>query len=53
MSYMCVCYVYKLNKILLRTMKNREDEEMISAFKPCYNELNSKGQHPTLHVLEK
>ena len=32
MNYSCVYYVHKLNTILLRTMNNREDEEMISAF---------------------
>ena len=52
MNYIFVCYVYKLNTILLRTMKNREDEEMVSAFKSCYKELNEKGHHPTLHVLD-
>ena len=52
MNYIFVCYIYKLNTILLRTMKNREDEEMVSAFKSCYKELNDKGHHPTLHVLD-
>ena len=52
MNYIFVCYVYKLNTILLRTMKNREDEEMVTAFKSCYKELNTKGHHPTLHVLD-
>ena len=51
MNYIFVRYVYKLNTILLCTTKNREDEEMISAFKSCYNKLNSKCHHPTLHVL--
>ena len=52
MNYIAVCYVYKLNTILLCTIKNRDNKEMISAFKSCYNELNSKGHHPTLHVLD-
>ena len=52
MNHIFVCHVYKLNTILLRIMKNREDEEMRSAFKYCYDELNSKGHHPTLHVLD-
>ena len=25
---------------------------MVEAFKSCYNELNAKGHHPTLHVLD-
>jgi len=52
MNYIFVCYVYKLNTILLRTMKNREDKEMVTAFKSCYNELTTKGHYPTLHVLD-
>ena len=52
MNYIFVCYIYKLNTILLRTMKNREDEEMVSAFKSCYKELNEKDHHPTLHVID-
>ena len=36
MDYIIVYYVYKLNTVLLRTMKNREVVEMISAFKSCY-----------------
>jgi hypothetical protein len=52
MNYVFVCYVYKLNTILLRTMKNREDAEMVLAFKSCYTELNAKGHHPTLHILD-
>ena len=50
--YIFVYYVYKLNTLLLRTMKNREDKEMISALKPCYDKLNSKGHHPILHVFD-
>ena len=52
-TYMFVCSVYKLNTQLLRTTKNREDEEMISAFKSCYNKLNLRDHHPTLHVLDR
>ena len=52
MNYIFVCYVYKLNTILLRTMKNREDNGMVSACKSCCNKLNAKGHHPTLHVLD-
>ena len=51
MNYVFVCYVYRLNTILLRTMKSRHDEQMVEAFKSCYDELNAKGHHPTLHVL--
>ena len=51
-NYICVFYVYKLNTILLRTMKSRHDAEMAEAFKICYDELNAKGHHPTLRVLD-
>ena len=33
-------------------MKNREDTEMVGAFKSCYNELNGKSHHLTLAVLD-
>ena len=33
-------------------MENNEDEEMVTAFKLCYKELNRKGHRPTLHVLD-
>ena len=33
-------------------MKIREDIEMVIAFKSCYTELNVKGHHPILHVLD-
>ena len=52
MDFMFACYVYKLNTILLRAMKSREDTEMVIAFKSCYTKLNVKGHHPTLHVLD-
>jgi hypothetical protein len=43
-EYMCVCYVYKLGTMLLRTMKNREDTKL--------HELTDKEHHPTIHVLD-
>ena len=51
-DYICVCYVYKLNIVLLLIMKNSEDKEMIIVFKSCYEELKIKGHHHTLHVLD-
>jgi hypothetical protein len=51
MHHIIVCYIYKLDTILLRTTKNREDIEMVIDFKSCYDKLNSKGHHPTLHML--
>ena len=52
MNYIFVCYIYKLNAILLRPMKSRKEAEMIRAFESYYNELNVKGHHPTLHILD-
>ena len=51
-KYMFEYYVYKFNTILLRAMKNREDTEMVIAFKSCCSKLNIKGHHPTLYVLD-
>ena len=51
-NHIFVCYVYKLNIILLRTTKNSEDKENISAFKSCYTKFNSKGHHHTVNVLD-
>ena len=51
MNYIFVCYVYKLNTILLRTMKSRETSHMLQAFESIYEELEEKGHKPTLHVL--
>ena len=48
---MALCCVYKLNTTLLHTMKNRKNKYMIIAFKNWYEEINTKGHHPTLHVL--
>ena len=33
MNYIFVAYVYKLNAILLRSMKTREDVNMVTTFK--------------------
>ena len=51
MNYIFVCYVYKLNTILLRTMKSGETKDMLQVFESIYDELEEKGHKPTLHVL--
>ena len=38
MNYIFVKYVYKLNDILLRPMKSREDASMVEAFTIIYTE---------------
>ena len=52
MHYIVVCYVYKLNTVLLRTMKSCKTKDMLQAFESMYNELEEKGHKPTLHVLD-
>ena len=52
MNYIFVAYVYKLNAILLRFMKSREDASMLEAFTSVYTELETVGHKPKLHVLD-
>ena len=53
MNYIFVAYVYKLNAILLRSMKSRKDASMGEAFTIVYTKLETAGHKPTLHVIEK
>ena len=52
MNYIFVAYVYKLNDILLRSMKSREDARMVEAFTRIYTKLEAAGHKPKLHVLD-
>ena len=52
MNYMFVAYVYKLNDIVLRSMKTREDANMVTTFKSVCAKLKEKGHKPNLHVLD-
>ena len=52
MNYIFVPYTYKLNVVLLRSMKTREDASMVTTFQSVYVELEEKGHKPTLHVLD-
>ena len=52
MNYMCVCYVYKLNNILLQTMKSREIKDVLQAFESIYDKLEEKGHTQILYVLD-
>ena len=52
MEYVFVAYVYKINDILLRSMKSREDSNMVAAFQDIYAELEAKNLKPKLHVLD-
>ena len=51
MNYIFIAYVYKLNAILLRSMKRREDTNMVTAFRSAYAELKEKSHTPNLHVI--
>ena len=37
---------------MVRTMKRRKDEDMVTTFKEVYDELKTKGHQPKLHVLD-
>ena len=52
MNYYFVCYVYKCNYIIVRTMKSRKDADMVATFKDIYGKLKVKGHQPKLHVLD-
>ena len=43
MNYIFVAYVYKLNAILLHSMKSREDASMVKAFTSIYTKLETAG----------
>ena len=52
MQYIFVCYAYELNAILVRPMKNRENESMVAAYKDIYEYLTSKNFKPKLNVTD-
>ena len=52
MNYIFVAYVYKLNAILLCSMKSREDVSMVEAFTSVYTKLETAGHNPKLHILD-
>ena len=52
MQYIFVCYAYEPNAILVRPMKNRENESMVAAYKDIYEYLTSKNFKPKLNVTD-
>ena len=52
MNYLLVVYVYHLNAPMIRAIKSRKDEDMVSAFRSIYHELKTLGHKPSLHVLD-
>ena len=51
-NYIFVAYVYSINAILLRPMKNRSDASMVAVFRDIYTYLQQCGCSPKLHVLD-
>jgi hypothetical protein len=51
-QYIFVCYAYEPNAILVRPMKNRENESMVVAYKDIYEYLTSKNFKPKLNVTD-
>ena len=52
MNYIFVAYIYTINAIILRPMKNRTDKSMIAVFQDIYEYLKQRGCSPKLHVLD-
>ena len=52
MNYIFVAYVYKLNPILLRSMKSREYASMVESFTSIYTKSEAAGHKPKRHVLD-
>ena len=42
MNYYFVCYSYKCNYIMIRTMKKRRDTDIVTTFKHIYEDLKCK-----------
>ena len=52
MNYFFVCYVYKRNYIMVRTIKSRKNEDTVTTFKEVYGKLKTKEHQPKFHVLD-
>ena len=52
MCYIVVAYDYKLDYIMLRAMKSRENAIMITAFKSIYSKLEGTGHKLKLNILD-
>ena len=51
-QYICVCYVYEANAILVKPMKSRNDESFVGAYKEIYKDLKARGFKPTLNLTD-
>ena len=52
MQYMCVCYVYEANTILVKSMTNRSGKSFVETYKKMCEDLEARGFKPTLNVTD-
>lgn len=50
-KYVLVVYHYDSNSIIVRPLKNRNDNETLNVYSEIYEELTAKGLQPKLHIL--
>jgi hypothetical protein len=51
-QYLFVAYLYDRNAIIIRPMKSRKDEDMVTAFQEIIEYLDSRNAKPTLNVMD-
>ena len=51
-KYICVCFVFDANAILVRPMKSRSDSEHIRVYNDIFEYLSSKGLRPNHHTMD-
>ena len=51
-KYIFCAYVYSANAIIVRTMKDRTDANMLDTFKDIYKYLTLRNLKPSLHVMD-
>ena len=51
-QYIFIAYVYTINAILTKPMKQMTDDNMVAVFKEIYKELEERNCKPKLHVLD-
>ena len=52
MQYILLLYHYDANAILLKTLRNSSDAEMLKAYDDLYNYLDDIGLSPCLNILD-
>ena len=51
-EYLMIVYAYKANTILVEPLKNRKGNSLLQAYQQIYNQLDTVGFKPALHVLD-